>query len=534
MRRQGEKSRYSAVNMAKVVRALKGPESKVAAGLAGLVGVIGLGVAITMTSCEIADSASRRARRDAEPSVKRETAKNTTTPSKTRPSSVPPPASNAMTGEPQMRVRILTSVNAITIKGSQGLTLGQGDPRGVVALADGAKTEAAGPSLSIALKAGQWIVTDAGASKMLPATASLVLAPAKGSFGLQVNATTYPGVVRLAARTDVPDAFDAVNFVGVEDYLPGVVGKEMLAGWPLGAYQAQAVAARSYALQERERSMNAGQAFDVESSDRDQVFGGVTTNKVALQAVQSTRGVVLMDGGKVLRAYFSSTCGGRTASAKDTWPTGPGFEFNLAAPLQSYPRDSACNGSPLYRWTVERPRTELAGRLRLFGERNQLMVRRLKDLVAIEPMALTQDGRPSRYKIIEPGGTWYQLSAEELRLACNTSGSTPPLPTLSSSATPGTALAMSAAPSIALTANDAGGGSAGKTAPLPDVDRKTRVHSSDFEVGIKGDRAVISGRGFGHGVGLCQYCAKAFAERGEDWKTMLQRFYPGAKIEKLY
>lgn len=519
--------------MAKVVRALKGPESKVAAGLAGLVGVIGLGVAITMTSCEIADSASRRARRDSDAPTKRDVARSSV-PGKANQPNVAT-SSAAITGEPQMRVRIVTSATTVAIKGGSGLIIGQGDPRGVVALAEGAKTESVGASVNVALKAGQWVVSDAGSSRTLPASASLVIMPAKGSVsGVQVNSTTYPGVVRLSARTDLADAFDVVNFVPVEDYLPGVVGKEMLAGWPLGAYQAQAVAARSYALQERERSMNAGQPFDVESSDKDQVFGGMTSNKVALQAVQSTRGVVLLDGTNMLRAYFSSTCGGRTASAKDTWPTGPGFEFNLAAPIQSYPRDSACNASPLYRWTVERPRAELVARLKLFGERNQLMVRRLKDLAGIEPMAVTQDGRPSRFKIIEPGGAWYQLSAEELRLACNTSGSTAPLPTLGSVAAPSATLAMGSTPGLPSTTTDAAGGAGSKSTTVPDVDRKTRVNSSDFEVAVKGDRVIITGRGFGHGVGLCQYCAKAFAERGEDWKTMLQRFYPGAKIEKLY
>src|SRR5207248_1928652 len=100
------------------------------------------------------------------------------------------------------------------------------------------------------------------------------------------------------------------------------------------AYEAQAVAARSYALHERERASALGLAFDVESSDKDQVYGGASASGPVREAVASTRGVVLMDGEKLLRAYFSSTCGGRAASARDTWPIGPGYEFNLAAPLQ--------------------------------------------------------------------------------------------------------------------------------------------------------------------------------------------------------
>jgi stage II sporulation protein D len=69
---------------------------------------------------------------------------------------------------------------------------------------------------------------------------------------------------------------------------------------------------------------------------------------------------------------------------------------------------------------------------------------------------------------------------------------------------------------------------------LPDIDRRTRVNSSDVDVRVKGSEAVILGRGFGHGVGMCQYCAKGFSERGEKWQTMVLRFYPGASIEKAY
>jgi len=45
---------------------------------------------------------------------------------------------------------------------------------------------------------------------------------------------------------------------------------------------------------------------------------------------------------------------------------------------------------------------------------------------------------------------------------------------------------------------------------------------------------VIRGRGFGHGVGMCQYCTKAMAERGDDWRAMVVRFYPGAEIVRTY
>ncbi len=494
----------------------------VATGFAGLVGAVGVLVAVTMTSCELAES-SARARR-AQPGERAATTASE------------PPSRGAIrsSGEPEMRVRILAGAETIRLSAPSGMLVGQGDPRGVTlpTLVENAPgVFAVAGQVTVALRAGQWSLTDARGERTLPAANALVftLPPsAAASAMIAVNGQPYPGSLRLSARTDARDtAFDVVEFVGVEDYLAGVVAKEMLAGWPLAAYQAQAVAARSYALQERDRSIKLNQPFDVESSERDQVYAGASANPLVLQAVRSTRGVVLKTGSDMLRAYFSSTCGGRTASAKDTWPTGPGFEFNLAPPIQASTRAFSCESSPLFRWTVERPRAELVQRLRLFGERNQLAIRRLRDLAAIEPMTQTDDGRPSRYKIIEPGGAWYQLSAEELRLASNTGSGTPALPTTASTGPSSTVLATAHTPPRT-------GKAAPTASPLPEITRATRVNSSDFRVEVRGDRVVFTGRGFGHGVGLCQYCARGFAARGEDWRTMIERFYPGVRIVNMY
>ncbi len=520
--------------MQQAVRTGGEPSQLFAAALAGFIALAGIGVAVTLTACEVASCGPRAARK---PSAKEPIthAASPAIPNMDAPARA--------TGEPEMRVRIFTAVDTLRVNATGGVLLAQGDPKALTALPPGAKTDRRGAvgGLGIALKAGQWIVTELPASGPLapapaaaptfafPASASLVLQPSGGPTQLlAVNSGLYAGSLRLTARTDQRDGvFDVVEFVGIEDYLPGVVAKEMLTSWPLAAYQAQAVAARTYALHERERSLNAGLAFDVESSDRDQVYGGVTTNSPAREAVRATRGIVLMDGDKILRAYFSSTCGGRTAAAKDTWPIGPGFEYNLAAPIQEHHRDFACNGSPLFRWTVERPRSELAQRLRIFGEKNQLAVRKLKDLKAIEVMTSNADGRPSRFKIIEPGGAWYQLSGEEFRLACNTNAGGAAI-----AAAPPLLAPSSSVPVIGFGVETV---SAGERPPtLPDITRSTRVNSSDLQVTIAGEKAVITGRGFGHGVGLCQYCAKGFADRGENWRTMIERFYPGAKIVSQY
>lgn len=398
-----------------------------------------------------------------------------------------------------IRVRVLAGVNGVEIASASGL---------MVAHSGGAGVTRVEPRVTVVLDAYGWLVAGrAGAAGQeaaggaegdhglrYPGGGAVTLTPVRVQDGITVNGSLLPGRVRLAARSDMGlSTFDVIEIVPVEDYLPGVVAKEMFPGWPLEAYKVQAVCARSYAVQERDRSVAKGQAFDVEAGEMDQAYLGVTSNAAAIEAVRATRGEVLTFNGRVLRAYYSSTCGGRAASAKDTWPFGPGWEFNLDGPIQGAMREHACDDAPLYRWEVHRDRKETVARLRAFGQQRQFMIRQIRDIASVEMIESNGVGRPARFKIIEPGGRWFMLSGEELRLAFNTQ-------------VPGTEV----------------------------IERRNRVSSSDIDVRVRGDEVVVVGRGFGHGVGMCQYCARGFAARGEDWRTMLRRFYPGATIEKRW
>jgi len=281
--------------------------------------------------------------------------------------------------------------------------------------------------------------------------------------------------------------------VPIEDYLPGVVAKGLIAGWSLEAFRAQAIAARSYALHERQRRTAIGSHFDVESTTQDQAYAGATGSTRAHEAVRSTRGLVLTWRGALLRSYYSSTTGGRAASARDTWPTGRGFEFNLAAPIQASPRDDADRFSPLFRWTVERQTENLVRRFRAFGRAQNMAIRDIASLSSIRVIERNDYGRPTRYSIADSGGSTWTLSAESIRLACNFT-------------TPGT----------------------------PTVTRQLRVNSGDFEARVEGDRVVFDGRGFGHGVGMSQYGAEGKARQGVKATEILAYYYPGAVIDRAY
>lgn len=423
-------------------------------------------------------------------------------------------------GEPEIRVRLEAGVRSVRLSSEGGLTVSANDG----GAGPGVGGAGVGRDVTVSLDARGWVVRTPEGEMGVGSDGGLWIVGA--GDGVFVNGVRVPGRVRLAARSESGvGVFDVVEHVGLEDYLPGVVAKEMYTGWPRGAYEVQAVCARTYALHERMRVLGTGTArghYDVDGDERDQAYAGLTGNSAAVEAVRATRGMVLCDGGsgQLLRAYYSSTCGGRSAGAAETWPTGPGFEFNLAGPLQGAGRECICQNAPLNRWSVQRDADELAARLRAYGQKSGLLVRKLKGIGAIETLRVNRTGRPSAYKIIEPDGTWYELSAEQFRLACNQTVRMP------------AGVDEEMVPAGAVGA----------------IDRRMRVYSGDVEVVVPRtvamDRTMqspetplmvtIQGRGFGHGVGMCQYCAKNFAARGEDWRTIVLRFYPGAAVRRAY
>jgi stage II sporulation protein D len=139
--------------------------------------------------------------------------------------------------------------------------------------------------------------------------------------------------------------FDLVNVVGLEDYLRGVVPREMPASWGDDAFAAlvsQAVAARSYAL----ATMTPTATYDVFADDRSQVYGGIAAEDPRTsRAVRATRGRVLTYDGEVITAFFFSTSGGRTEDVQNVFPgSGPKpylvsvpDPFDRLSPYHSWP-----------------------------------------------------------------------------------------------------------------------------------------------------------------------------------------------------
>jgi stage II sporulation protein D len=200
---------------------------------------------------------------------------------------------------PASKVRVLLTTGAKTIKLGSEQDFRVRDATGAV------HDVAAGKySLTSALK----LKVD-GANKASPLPAPLLFQA--GSAPLSLN-RPYRGSIQVDL---VGGKLRAINIVGLEQYLWGVVPAEMPFKWLPEALKAQAVAARSYALATRQTG-----AFDLYPDTRSQMYLGVDHEKPSTTAaVNATTGQVLLYQGQVAKTYFFSTSGGRTASSEDMW-----------------------------------------------------------------------------------------------------------------------------------------------------------------------------------------------------------------------
>ncbi len=324
-------------------------------------------------------------------------------------------------------------------------------------------------------------------------TAQITLATSASSAGndprLTFNNAPFPGQFTLVANG--PASFDIINALPIEAYLPGVLERELYPKWHRQAYEAQAIAARSYAIAHLPLSRD--KAFDLESSVASQAYGGTARNATAIAAVSATRGRVLTWHGQVIPAYYSSNAGGVGQDAVVAIKGGPDIP-----PLRGTTHGGWAAASPRFTWgPIVRDRADLARRLAAWGRANKHPVAGLQ---SIADLAITQRnsvGRPTRFTVTDATGQRYDLGPEQFRFAANFAAPAP-----------------------------------GKsTVPLPEA---LTLYSSFVELRSDAQRIIITGRGHGHGVGLDQWAAQGMATQGHNHAAILAFFYPGATITQAY
>ena len=390
--------------------------------------------------------------------------------------------------EPLIRVRVRAGVATATLGDARGrVAVRGGGPGGAGSLLPGPVTLVPG--------AGGFVTEDATGARLRWPVDRLHAAAEEPGAPLPLDGEPHPGTLTLSLTAE-PGRMDAVELVGLEAYLPGVLDRELYASWSPEAFAAQAVAARSYALWEVEverRAAAAGEAhgFDLEATTASQAYGGVAQNPKADAAVAATRGVVLAWAGRVLPAFYSSAVGGPGGDAAHTFP-GRAPDLPPLRGVEHGTRDAA---SPRFAWgPVQRHGLALTRRIAAWGERNRDPVAGLVNLVRIEPAAANRAGRLAVYRLHDASGATYLLRADALRHACNT-----------------------------------------PAAGLPAITAATRLYSGDFRVKRAAAGFVFyAGRGFGHGVGMSQWGAQGMAGEGHAYPAILAAYYPGATLVRAY
>ncbi len=322
----------------------------------------------------------------------------------------------------------------------------------------------------------------------------------------------YPGELRADARDG---RLTLVNAVELETYLRGVVPWEIGRPGPEGqaALAAQAVAARTYSvshLGEREAL-----GFDMWSTVTDQVYRGLHGVDAQCDlAIEETAGLVLRHGGREIDAYYSSTCGGVSSGIDAVWPR-PAQPYLISRPDSERGGAPFCAGSSHFAWSTAWS----------VGDMQRLLAATLPEYLN------WYDASPARQR-------W---AGEAFRPARSGADPRSPGRLLDLRVTRRTPSGRVAALEIVA---EAGvytiRGDRVRWVLAPVEGRFSILKSAWFDLEIRRDgdgrpeRIEASGRGFGHGIGLCQTGALGMARLGYDFRRILAHYYPGARLERVW
>jgi stage II sporulation protein D len=174
-----------------------------------------------------------------------------------------------------------------------------------------------------------------------------------GKSVVMLGKGVYRGAL-VVRPSSVPGRVNAINVVGVEAYVRGIVALESPSSWPLNALRAQAVVARSYGLS----SSVGGRGFEHYDDTRSQVYGGVRAEtRRTNRAVRDTRLQVVKYKGRIAQTFFFSTSGGWTENNENVWGGAP-------VPYLRGVKDPFDGASPLHRWVRKFSVARMQSRLR--------------------------------------------------------------------------------------------------------------------------------------------------------------------------
>ena len=306
--------------------------------------------------------------------------------------------------------------------------------------------------------------------------------------GIWFKNRRYAGELRVSI-TD--QKLQIVNYLELEKYLKSVVGSEMPKEFPLAALQAQAIAARTYAL----KLLGKKKSFDVHSTEASQVYLGLESETPKIKkAVRSTSSLALFYQNKLINAVFHSSSGGRTANSGEVWK----YQLPYLRSVIDYDQNS-----PKYRWLNKFSSAELD---KIFPE--------VGGLNGIKIIRKSNSDRVLEVRLYGSNGI-KNISGKILRKKLKL---------------------LSTKFDIKLIFNQNN-----KSNDLKYYNDKINF---SFDNKIVDDLAPqplpvipkyyfleVIGSGSGHGVGMSQWGAKEMAEKGYSYRAILKHYYTGIEIK---
>lgn len=247
---------------------------------------------------------------------------------------------------------------------------------------------------------------------------------------------------------------DIVNRVDMDEYLKGVLPKEMSPSFPMESLKAQALCSRSFAINNYNKFIKNG--YNLDDTTRSQVYYGKdveekTTNK----AVEETIGQVIKYDGKIAETIFCASSGGYTVASSEAWGgNSVPYLISKEDPYSVHP------------WKYELKNSDL----------KKL---NLSDVFSVS-LEYNNSNRVNNLTFSTSKGD-VEIKATDFRQKIG----------------------------------------------------NTIIKSTLFDVNVIGNKVFVSGKGYGHGVGMSQYGAVEMAKKGNNYKDIIEFYFPGTNIEKI-
>jgi stage II sporulation protein D len=324
------------------------------------------------------------------------------------------------------------------------------------------------------------------ARQVPPAMRSEILGrPVGGSF-LTWNGKKYRGDIAVIS-TD--SGFLVVNRLPMDSYLRGVVPLEIgsRTAAEFAAVQAQAVAARTYAY----KHLTSTRAFDMYATVQDQVYGGVDAEKPQSDsAITTTADVVVLYNGQPITTPYHSTCGGSTAGVSEVWYDQPDQPY-LRPVSDRIPgtNNFYCDPSPRFSWTQSYDAAGLRAVMdKYLASYTKAPKNGVGKITDIREQGRTPSGRVAALSVQTETGS-YTLRGNDIRFVLRD--------------------------------------------PKGAILNSTYFTFVESTNGGEISNLTVNGRGYGHGIGMCQWGAIGRARAGQNYRTILETYYPGTTIGRI-